>query len=111
MSLSGPISPRAAEPNRMIRRGWATSITRRTRSSMMFGSVCMRGLQGKELLDNYIVSYPCPYAQGRSKPYLLPGINAYQRSHKDRTAILTLNFFLGWTFIGWGVALVPRFKG
>src|SRR5215211_8174758 len=38
MSLLGPISPRAAEPNIRIRSGLATATTRRTISSRTFGS-------------------------------------------------------------------------
>jgi hypothetical protein len=38
--------------------------------------------------------------------YLLPAFIAYQRSHAHRHAILVLNIFVGWTFIGWVGALV-----
>jgi hypothetical protein len=38
--------------------------------------------------------------------YFLPTLIALARSKRDTTAILLLNFFLGWTFIGWIVALV-----
>lgn len=38
--------------------------------------------------------------------YFLPTIIAVVRSKRDTTAILLLNFFLGWTMIGWIVALV-----
>jgi len=38
--------------------------------------------------------------------YFLPSIIAFARSKRDTTAILLLNFFLGWTMIGWVVALV-----
>lgn len=38
--------------------------------------------------------------------YLIPGFVAAQRRHRDATAILLLNIFLGWTLIGWVVALV-----
>lgn len=37
--------------------------------------------------------------------YLAPAITGYVNKKKNRTAILTLNFFLGWTIIGWVVAL------
>jgi len=37
--------------------------------------------------------------------YFLPGLVALNRCHKDKTAIWILNFFLGWTFLGWVVAL------
>jgi tryptophan-rich sensory protein len=38
--------------------------------------------------------------------YMLPGIIAAQRKHQSRVAIGFLTFFLGWTVIGWIVALV-----
>lgn len=38
--------------------------------------------------------------------YFLPTIVALVRSKRDITAILLLNLFLGWTGIGWVVALV-----
>ena len=40
--------------------------------------------------------------------YFLPAILA--KDHKDFTSILVLNIFLGWTFIGWVIALVWAFK-
>ena len=36
--------------------------------------------------------------------YFLPAIVG--RKKKNKTAILVLNFFLGWTLIGWIIALV-----
>lgn len=41
--------------------------------------------------------------------YLLPTITAAIRSHHNGMAIFLLNFFLGWSFIGWVVALVWAF--
>ena len=38
--------------------------------------------------------------------YFLPAVVAYSRRHHNRLAILALNFLLGWTFLGWVVALV-----
>lgn len=38
--------------------------------------------------------------------YFLPSIIALARNKRDITAIVLLNFFLGWTMIGWVVALV-----
>lgn len=38
--------------------------------------------------------------------YLLPMIVATQRDHRNTTAITVLNIFLGWTFLGWVIALV-----
>jgi Superinfection immunity protein len=42
--------------------------------------------------------------------YFLPVIVALVRSRRDTLSIFLLNFFLGWTFIGWVVALVWAFK-
>jgi len=38
--------------------------------------------------------------------YFLPSIVALARSKRDILAIFLLNFFLGWSVIGWIVALV-----
>lgn len=38
--------------------------------------------------------------------YFLPTIIALSRKKTNRTAIFLLNFFLGWTFVGWIVSLV-----
>ena len=38
--------------------------------------------------------------------YFLPSIIALARSKRDLLAILFLNLFLGWSVIGWIVALV-----
>lgn len=42
--------------------------------------------------------------------YFLPFIIALARSKRDLLSIFLLNFFLGWTFIGWIVALVWALK-
>ncbi len=42
--------------------------------------------------------------------YFLPTIIAFARSKRDTGSILLLNFFLGWTMIGWVVALVWAVK-
>jgi Superinfection immunity protein len=42
--------------------------------------------------------------------YFLPSILALVRSKRDITAIVLLNFFLGWTMIGWVVALIWAVK-
>lgn len=41
--------------------------------------------------------------------YFFPAINAQYRQHRERKAITVLNIFLGWTFLGWIVALVWSF--
>lgn len=38
--------------------------------------------------------------------YFLPAIIAKDRRHHNYVAILILNIFLGWTFLGWVIALV-----
>lgn len=42
--------------------------------------------------------------------YFLPSIIALARSKRDIVGIVLLNFFLGWTMIGWIVALVWAVK-
>lgn len=41
--------------------------------------------------------------------YFLPTIMANSRSHNNNKAICILNLFLGWTFLGWVIALVWAF--
>ena len=38
--------------------------------------------------------------------YFAPAIVALMRRHRQSAAIIVLNVFLGWTLIGWVVALV-----
>jgi len=42
--------------------------------------------------------------------YFLPSLIAIARSKRDIAGIVLLNFFLGWTMIGWVVALVWAVK-
>ena len=42
--------------------------------------------------------------------YCLPSIIAGKRKHKNKTPISLLNFFLGWTFLGWVIALIWSFS-
>jgi hypothetical protein len=42
--------------------------------------------------------------------YFIPAIVAHTSRHKNFTAICALNFFLGWTFLGWVIALVWALK-
>ncbi len=37
--------------------------------------------------------------------YFMPSIVAQTRKHHNRYAIFVLNFFLGWSFMGWVVSL------
>ena len=41
--------------------------------------------------------------------YFLPAIVAFQRAHKNSASILVVNIFLGWTLLGWVVALAWSF--
>lgn len=41
--------------------------------------------------------------------YLIPTFVASGRGHQNTAAILVLNLFLGWTFLGWVAALVWAF--
>lgn len=43
-------------------------------------------------------------------PYFIPTIIAYSRRKANRAAVFALNFFLGWTFLGWVVSLVWALK-
>lgn len=38
--------------------------------------------------------------------YFLPSFVAFARRHRQRVAIFLLNFLLGWTILGWIIALV-----
>jgi hypothetical protein len=42
--------------------------------------------------------------------YFLPSIIAFARSKRDAGSILILNLLLGWTAIGWVIALVWALK-
>ena len=41
--------------------------------------------------------------------YFFPTITASSRKHNNASAIGVLNLFLGWTFLGWVIALVWAF--
>ena len=38
--------------------------------------------------------------------YFIPTFIAKKKNHRQKTAIIIVNVFLGWTFLGWVVALV-----
>ncbi|MEY4683901.1 MAG: hypothetical protein RLZ25_360 [Pseudomonadota bacterium] len=38
--------------------------------------------------------------------YLLPGLIAWKRKHRNENPIVVLNIFFGWTLIGWFSALI-----
>lgn len=42
--------------------------------------------------------------------YFAPTIRAYKDRKRDTAAIAALNILLGWTFIGWVIALVWALK-
>lgn len=42
--------------------------------------------------------------------YFIPSFAAANVQHKNLTAIVLLNFLLGWTFIGWAIALIWAVK-
>jgi len=37
--------------------------------------------------------------------YFIPAANGYSKRHRSRAMILVLNLFLGWTLVGWLIAL------
>jgi hypothetical protein len=43
-------------------------------------------------------------------PYFVPSIIALYKRKSNRGAILAMNILLGWTFVGWIVALVWALK-
>ena len=42
--------------------------------------------------------------------YFLPAIIAGRRRNPDEKQIMILNVFLGWTFVGWVIALIWAYK-
>lgn len=42
--------------------------------------------------------------------YFLPSVIGFRRNHPNKIPILILNIFLGWSFIGWVIALIWAFK-
>ncbi|MDK2744303.1 MAG: superinfection immunity protein [Nitrospira sp.] len=50
------------------------------------------------------------YALGKAFLYSLPSFIALGRGHRNCIAIVVVNLALGWTVIGWGVALVWSLK-
>lgn len=38
--------------------------------------------------------------------YFIPALIAQNRRHRERTPIFLVNMFLGWTFLGWILALI-----
>jgi len=42
--------------------------------------------------------------------YFLPALVAAKRGHRNATSIFVLNLLLGWTLLGWVIALVWAFS-
>ena len=55
---------------------------------------------------NLLAFFPFPIFGFGFVLYFLPAIVAFARSKRDAGAILVLNLLLGWTAIGWVIALV-----
>jgi hypothetical protein len=43
--------------------------------------------------------------------YFIPSIAAKSNKHRSSDAILLVNFFFGWTALGWLIALIWAFTG
>ena len=43
--------------------------------------------------------------------YFVPSIIAYKRERPNKGSVLVLNVFLGWTFLGWVLALAMAAGG
>ena len=37
--------------------------------------------------------------------YFMPSVIAFARKHQNKAAIMVVNVFLGWTFLGWVASL------
>jgi hypothetical protein len=61
-------------------------------------------------MTNLLPAFFLPFFGFGFVMYFLPSVIALVRSKRDISAILLLNLFLGWTFIGWVVALVWAVK-
>jgi Superinfection immunity protein len=70
----------------------------------------MLGYCREGFMTNLLPAFFLPFFGFGFVMYFLPSIIALVRSKRDITAILLLNLFLGWTFIGWVVALVWAVK-
>jgi hypothetical protein len=51
-----------------------------------------------------------PFVGFTTVMYFLPSIVALARNKRDSLAIFLLNLFLGWTIIGWVVAMIWAVK-
>lgn len=57
---------------------------------------------GTEILGPIVVFVLIPL-------YFVPAIVAGLKNHHNKVAIMVLNIFLGWTFLGWVAALIWSF--
>ena len=61
-------------------------------------------------MTHFLPAFFLPFFGFGLAMYFLPSLIALGRNKRDVTAIVLLNFFLGWTMIGWVVALVWAVK-
>jgi hypothetical protein len=61
-------------------------------------------------MTHFLPAFFLPFLGFGFVMYFLPSIFAFARNKRDTTAIVLLNFFLGWTMVGWVVALVWAVK-
>jgi hypothetical protein len=61
-------------------------------------------------MTHFVSAFFLPFVSFGFVMYFLPSVIALARSKRDITAILLLNVFLGWTMIGWVVALIWAVK-
>jgi hypothetical protein len=64
----------------------------------------------EEVMMHLLPAFFLPFFGFGFVMYFLPSIVALARSKRDITAILLLNLLLGWTVIGWVVALIWAVK-
>ena len=72
--------------------------------SFGMGQIPPEGLNafGKFMAFSFFVAAPALY--------LLPTFEAWKNGHSNLTAIALVNVFLGWSLLGWVVAIVWAFK-
>lgn len=61
-------------------------------------------------MAHFLPAFFLPFVGFGFVMYFLPSIVALARNKRDIVGIILLNFFLGWTMIGWVVALVWAVK-
>ena len=73
------------------------------RFKIFFGSIMAILLLVLIYFGGYIVLLPSIILVG---VYFIPALIATKRDHPQKSAILIINILLGWTFLGWVIALV-----